>query len=337
MGNIISDNLLFCFCGENIVSIEISLENTTSEKCDIILNKQAEINGFRLNEKIKIFDGVCKKYWTEKFLILINQIISNSNNFTKKNINRAKDSFGNILNEFLKRDEQELYLKNFDGVNKKNDLKTIKNFIDLFKLIYDNKKKIKDESIIYMIKSINYCLKNDNILDKNQLEFFINNLKEIYLLGIKFRVEKINNIEYSEIESRYKEEIDMNTHFDIKSLKSKSSKSSYTNNSQSKINKMEEEIKDLKSYIENSILKTDKVKYINIKFLDEKLKEEFPLKIYLNYNDKFSSLIDKFYEKYPDYEERGIKRFIINGKAIKRNEIIEDIKLNDSDKILVEY
>ena len=59
------------------------------------------------------------------------------------------------------------------------------------------------------------------------------------------------------------------------------------NKFQSHIIKREVEIKDLKS--EGSIRKQKK--YVKLRFLDEKMKEEYSIDLYLNYNDKFYSVI----------------------------------------------
>ena len=44
-------------------------------------------------------------------------------------------------------------------------------------------------------------------------------------------------------------------------------------------------------------------------FLDETQKEVFPLSININKNDTFSIIIDKFYEKKPEYKEKKLKIF----------------------------
>ena len=337
MGHLISDSNLYCCCIKCNNAIYLSIKDKRLEKCDIILNRQYEVNGFSNEEESKILTDICKKPWIEKCISLINQILHNNYQISKGFIQKTKDIFEKILEEFLNKDEQLCYLKDFNSIKKKNDLKTVKIFINLFKIIYDKKSQIKIETIIFFIKSIDYCLKDEKILNEKDIDFLISKLKKIYLSEKEFKVEKINNIEYTDIGTFFKEEIRIDTEVDIKSIKSSKNFSLYSKNSQSQIIKMEEEIKDLKSIIENSILKTEKKKYIKVKFLDVNIKEEFPINIYLSYNDKFSSLIEKFYEKYPNFEEKGIKRFLINEKPIKRSELISNIELDDSTKILIEY
>ena len=335
MGHI-SDSSLCC-CNLNVKDIYFSLNEKKSDKCDIILNHQYEVNGFSNEEKHRILTNICKKPWIENCIFLINQLLHNNYKLSKNFINKTKNIFERILDEFLNKDEKFFYLKDYNSIKKKLDLETINIFIKLFKIIYDRKSQIKIETIIFFIKSIDYSLKDEKILNEKDIDFLISKLKKIYLSEKEFKVEKINNIEYTDIGTFFKEEIRIDTEVDIKSIKSSKNFSLYSKNSQSQIIKMEEEIKDLKSIIENSILKTEKKKYIKVKFLDVNIKEEFPINIFLSYNDKFSSLIEKFYEKYPNFEEKGIKRFLINEKPIKRSELISNIELDDSTKILIEY
>lgn len=111
--------------------------------------------------------------------------------------------------------------------------------------------------------------------------------------------------------------------------------SSYSENSQHQIKKMQNEINDLKKEVEQFNLVNNK-KYMTINFLDENEKEEFSIRSYLNENDKFSAVMDRFYEKYPQYEDKKIQ-FTINGKKIKRNESIKNLDLNCSSVIIEDW
>ena len=98
------------------------------------------------------------------------------------------------------------------------------------------------------------------------------------------------------------------------------------------------EIKELKSIIESSkILPKSRKSSIKLKFLDETIKEEFPVNIAYNDSHKFSMIIDQFYEAYPEFAEKGIKIFSINGKKIKINELFKNIELDESSIIFIEY
>ena len=111
--------------------------------------------------------------------------------------------------------------------------------------------------------------------------------------------------------------------------------SSYSENSQHQIKKMQNEINDLKKEVEQFNIVNNK-KYMTINFLDENEKEEFSIRSYLNENDKFSAVMDRFYEKYPQYEDKKIQ-FTINGKKIKRNESIKNLDLNCSSVIIEDW
>ena len=51
----------------------------------------------------------------------------------------------------------------------------------------------------------------------------------------------------------------------------------------------------------------------------------------------FHFLIDKFYEKKPEYKEKKIKNFSINGNMIKMDKLIKEIELDNCPRILIEY
>ena len=163
----------------------------------------------------------------------------------------------------------------------------------------------------------------------------------MFLQEQNFKIEKINNFDYSENGTNiYFEEDNKSIIEEIekKSIHSSRTFSNYSKNSQSQIIKMKNEIKDLKSIIESSLnLPENKKEKVEIIFIDENLKEEFPININISEIDKFSFIIEAFYENYPEFEEKGIKRFSINGKKIQRNELFKNIKLDNTTKILIEY
>ena len=195
------------------------------------------------------------------------------------------------------------------------------------------KNKINRDTLNYFIKSINYAL--INLLDKDDLSFFINKLKEIFLEN---KIEKINNFDCSE---KSKNLIFRDNKSYIEDIERKSIKSSifsnYSKNSQSQIIKLESEIKDLRTVIGSIILPEDKKELVKLTFLDENIKEEFPINVCVSETDKFSFIIDAFFEKYPGFEEKGIKRFSVNGQKIRRSELFKNIGLDRSSKILIEY
>ena len=317
-------------CQNDVKRYKFLLKDTKEEKCNIILSYEDEILT-QSNEDIILAD-VQKKDWIEELLDLINQKLFKINNLSENTLLKTKRIFDNILNNFLVKDEKFFYLKDFNNIHKINDLQTINIFVKLFVLIHNRKEKISHKSISFFIESIATLLKEDKILDEIDLYFLKSKLNEIYSKENEIEEENFNNVVNSNSIS-FIDNINVGTEIGNREF---ANFSFYSKNSQTQIKKMGEEIKYLKSYIKKSNL-DDKKQYMEVKFLDEKIKEEFPINIYLSGDDKFGSLINEFYERYPEFEEKGIKKFLINGKSIKRSELIENIGLNNSTKILIEY
>ena len=342
---------IICCCQEEIKSIIFELKHINLNIYNIVLVKTFEINGYTDVKEEIIIENIEKKDELITFIELINKIFNNNNAFSKKNISYIVKCFKNILSEHLKQDDQiNHYLNNINNLsNNKYNIKDIKYYISLITLIYNKKNEISRESIIYFIKSIDYLFKDEKLLTEEEINFFIEQLKEIFLGGKK------SNEMLTDINLNEKKIIKNNSRSDIatisynieekktinenenKSIKSSRSYTSYSQDSQKQINKMESEINDLKLEIERSMIKYGEKKILNkIKFLDENEKEEYLINIYLNDNSKCSSIIEAFYEEYPFFEEKKIK-FSINGKTIKRNELIKNIGLNNSSLILIEH
>ena len=107
-------------------------------------------------------------------------------------------------------------------------MNSINIIIALVKLIYDRKDKISNESIINFIKSINYALKNDKILNKDDIQFFIEKSKDIFL---NVKNDLLNEDNYNEIKNctQQEEEKESKT---IKSNRPSMNYSSYSKQSQ---------------------------------------------------------------------------------------------------------
>ena len=114
MGNIISDSNFYCCCNKYLKSIHFSVKNKTKKKCDIILNRQYEINGFTQNNEISIFSNIEQKSWFDNFISLINQLIHNNKQLSKDFFDKIKNIFEKVLNECLIYEDVLLYLNNFN-------------------------------------------------------------------------------------------------------------------------------------------------------------------------------------------------------------------------------
>ena len=263
MGNKINDSNICC-CNKYVKDLCLSLEENKEGRYDIILKNKYEVNSYNQDKTNQLLIDIEKKPWIKNFIILINQILKNNKQLSKKFLDEIKKIFEKVLDEFLNKDEKFFYLNNFNSIGKTFDLETINIFLNLFKIIYNKKNKISKETIIYFIKSIDYILKDEELLDENEKDYIISILKEIYYQEKKSTVEKINNIEYSEKEIFLKEEIKIDNADESNSNNSFRSKiSSYSKDSQSQITKMKEEINDLKLIIENSMIKNEKKNILN--------------------------------------------------------------------------
>ena len=206
--------------------------------------------------------------------------MANINDISKINTLAFKSNLEIILTEFLNEKEKLLYLKYFnDIINNKNDYTAINNFTQLFTIIYHNKNKANEETLTYFINSI--ILSLNKLFNKDDLMFFKNKLKEIFLQEKNYKITKINNLDFSEkrINNYCKEDSKLIIdEFEQKSIHSSKTFSNYSKNSQSQILKMKNEIKNLKSIIESSLnLLENKKENVEIIFIDENLKKNFLL------------------------------------------------------------
>ena len=78
-------------------------------------------------------------------------------------------------------------------------------------------------------------------------------------------------------------------------------------------------------------------KILTLNFYDEQGNKNYPLKINLSNYKKFYLIIGKLYEEYPEFEDNNIKNYIFNKKNIKRSQITEDLGLEDSCKINIQF
>jgi len=78
-------------------------------------------------------------------------------------------------------------------------------------------------------------------------------------------------------------------------------------------------------------------KSLTLNFYDEQGNKNYPLKINLSNSKKFYLVIGKLYEEYPEFEDKNIKNYIFKNKNIKRRQKIEDLGLEDSCKINIQF
>ena len=80
---------------------------------------------------------------------------------------------------------------------------------------------------------------------------------------------------------------------------------------------MEKEIRKLNLELNKTKRDNENKRLLKLIFYNQKENEEYFLNIFINEEDKFSLIIDQLYEKYPDLEDKEIKKFLFNEKKLK--------------------
>ena len=280
-----------------------------------------------------VLENLEKKEGLKEFINMINKILEY---ISRKEPNNnlyldVKFVFKRLFQSFLNDIEISNHLENIEIIF--NDISKIYNFkdlISLLELIYSKKREIKNRELMNFIERIKYILERYELLEEDEIVFFVDQLKEIFI--DKNDIEKILINNYENFSQR-----DTNTNFndekikfmeelENKSVNSLNSFSSYSENSQKQIMKMEKEIRKLNLELNKTKRDNENKRLLKLIFYNQKENEEYFLNIFINEEDKFSLIIDQLYEKYPDLEDKEIKKFLFNEKKIKRNELIKDIK-----------
>ena len=291
-----------------------------------------------------VLENLEKKEGLKEFINMINKILEY---ISRKEPNNnlyldVKFVFKRLFQSFLNDIEISNHLENIEIIF--NDISKIYNFkdlISLLELIYSKKREIKNRELMNFIERIKYILERYELLEEDEIVFFVDQLKEIFI--DKNDIEKILINNYENFSQR-----DTNTNFndekikfmeelENKSVNSLNSFSSYSENSQKQIMKMEKEIRKLNLELNKTKRDNENKRLLKLIFYNQKENEEYFLNIFINEEDKFSLIIDQLYEKYPDLEDKEIKKFLFNEKKIKRNELIKDIKFYDISKIYIEH
>ena len=209
------------------------------------------------------------------FILLINKIILKFYKNKIRNIKAFIISLDNLFDFYL--DEEEIKEANDILLSHKGDMENLKEKIIVFKNLFDSLEIINDKEKQNFIRSIKTILVDDEVLNKNEINTFIEILTKIFYKNI-YEGKNSNLIEkkksnkfgkkYPSIFDRNKsnmlleknssifEEENMPTQDfddmrieDLSNLSPNSNFSSYSKNSQHQIRKMEKEIKRLKKLI----------------------------------------------------------------------------------------
>jgi len=325
-----------CFLSENEVSTNLKV-------IELFIKKEPKIKNFdyllKLIELLKLIYSK-KKELKEKlrdFISNIKYVLEKAKILGEDDINL----FGNYLNKIFIQDyelEKDIIINEkkqpIENQKKKNidDINEQLKKVNKDNLIFDqNLKEKSEEKFIEEEKDLNNNLNNEkegNIFFKENFE----EKQENKVSKENFNIKKGDNLIIEEIHEEKEKEI-FAEELEKKSLTSFKSFSNYSKNSQNQIMKMEKKIKELE---EQNKVNNKKKRFLKLKFFYNK-EFKYSLDINVNEEDRFSTIIDELYEKYPEIEEEGIKRFLFNSERIKRNELIKDIKFDDCSKIEIEY
>jgi len=320
-------------CESRIIDLYLELEKEISQKYTVKLVKVIEVNGFVNNQKEILIKNINNNMKNQEFISLINIIYEKFKKLSNENLNCLKRDIKIILTEFLTEEESNNYLINFYKIKKdKYNIRAVKEIFHLFKLLFEKRNRIDKASIIFFIKSITNSFKIDQILSGKEVENFEEQLYNIYL-----DYDEINKIEKNKINffsarnKSIEHSITNNNEMNNKSFRSNLTNSnidSFSENSKDKIKILEEKIKKFEENSSDNCYK----RLIKLRFCNDS--EEFPIKLYLGEEDKFSLAINKFYEEFPEFKDKQIK-FFFKGNRIRMSTLVKNINLDDSSKILI--
>ena len=143
----------------------------------------------------------------------------------------------------------------------------------------------------------------------------------------------------TELEQKLKQEIQINSElrYKIKDLEEKiknSEKQAKTRISNTNMNELLNEIKELKEKIKRypiNLEKGEKLMIINFMSSDQKIQN---CPILCKNTDYFNSLENQLYKKYEEYEN-NINYFTVGGRRILPNKTLEENKIKDNDVIVL--
>jgi len=117
----------------------------------------------------------------QKFIDILNKIITNSECIKKNKKIVLKEAVESILSNISNKEKKNLYISSIDKyIKNKYDFKAIIQISELFKLIYLKKDEIEKDEIKFFIKVINLALKETDILDEPSFQYFFEKINEIF-------------------------------------------------------------------------------------------------------------------------------------------------------------
>lgn len=162
-----------------------------------------------------VLENLEKKEGLKEFINMINKILEY---ISRKEPNNnlyldVKFVFKRLFQSFLNDIEISNHLENIEIIF--NDISKIYNFkdlISLLELIYSKKREIKNRELMNFIERIKYILERYELLEEDEIVFFVDQLKEIFI--DKNDIEKILINNYENFSQR-----DTNTNFNDEKIK----------------------------------------------------------------------------------------------------------------------
>ena len=297
-----------------------------------------------------------------------NSFINEEDNFrkTENDFEKLKLLFNGNENWTIKIDESiieeiiELIKKKINEDKLIEELIFIKNYFKFNEINESYIKKVSNEFTIYIKKKELYKIINDNISflsdiqNKNDEPSIFFNTFKIDLLNIK----NILNRKEEEMNKELEEEINLKSNIIIQLKKELDSKTIEIKNLELRMkelliksNDVKEKENNVNKRLKNELnLKNKEIKELNIKIsrfpfeLSEKEKmisiiiltsdQNVVTSFICKNTDKFDSIEKKFYELYPEYQQKNTK-FINKKNLINNDKTLEENKINNNDIIIL--
>ena len=215
----------------------------------------------------------------------------------------------------------------FDGCNKLKQIKGINNF--------DTSK----------VKNMNSMFQNCNELEYLDLSYFntvnVTNMKKMFNKCYKLKKIKGINDFYISNDTNITEmfqECDELEYLNLSKFNSSINRN-YNNRLKNKLDeerdknlKLVKELENEKKKVETLTKITEKLIAVNFRTSDQIINYPIPGKS----SDKFSTLLEKLYEEYPELKKKNIF-FLANGNVINVSTTIEENKITSGTTIIIQY
>ena len=200
--------------------------------------------------------------------------------------------------------------------NQNTEIKELKNKI---KILEQDKKNL--ENIINQLKSNNIKYENDLYIANNKLKDYENEN-----IGLKNQINSLNNLLNIE---KNKNNVNNNINQIMDLLEQIKLKDIELKNKDNELKNKDNELIEFKSKLPFTLEKEDKLLSLIFYSVDQKIHYSLICKN----TDKFSSIVQRLFEVYKEYQEEEVYYFIYKGKKINNFITVEELKLKNGDII----